>query len=51
MDFPISHWTSHADTRDYTRSGQQTAEEDVEISQRKRLSLQNVSKEDNTDYY
>ena len=52
MDFPISHWSSHGDSRDYSRSGQQTAEEEIGLSQRKRLSLQNVSsKEDNTDYY
>ena len=46
MDFPISHWSSHGESRDYSRGEQHTAEEEVGLSQRKRLSLQNVSKED-----
>ena len=54
MDFPISHWSSPGESRDYSSSGKHNAEEEAGLSQRKRLSLQNVSKEDRwwkTYYY
>ena len=44
MDFPISHWSSHEESRDYSMSaGQHASVEEEGLGHRKRLSLQNVS--------
>ena len=44
MDFPISHWSSHEESRDYSLgAGQHSSAEEEGLGHRKRLSLQNVS--------
>ena len=40
MDFPISHWSSHEQSRELS-SGQHVSGREEGLGQRKRLSLQN----------